>query len=270
MGERVAFIIPETMEEAIWTVPCISQYLLNRLVTERAVDKAYAFCPIVELHSLFRSCWKGMEVKPLSELTKEIRNEVDLMFEFDAAKAYELTYKAKKHIVEAYGILLGTVALSLLPAIVSGEKEDPGKVVVVDRHDRDSLYSLDDLWDKVDEFVAMGKAFGIPVDRLPSLPYEQYREELQKASVIVGVRSSGTLIGACLGKGVMELSPELFGHKAWMGKWENKKYSMVHGNLKEMNPIFIWERTRALVEQNSQREVKQWERRSFSRQEVVG
>jgi hypothetical protein len=267
VGDKVAFVIPDTLEEALWTIPCISQYFENRLVTDRQVEQAWTFCPISEIRYLFESCWHGMQVMDVPP-PEEVRNAVDLMFEFDPDDAYELTCSVGKHIVEAYGVLLGTVALSLLPPIVPPSRPDLGSVLVVGRHALDERQP-DETWPYADEFVAMGQAFGISVSKLDmTLPFRELMREVSKASVVVGVRGSATLLAACFGRQVMELSPEAWAHKNWMGKWECGVYRIVSGDLKDMTPIFIWERTRTMAEEAGKEEAKRWEHRSHTRQAV--
>jgi len=260
VGDKIVFVIPDTLEEALWALPVISQHLGNRLVTGRAAEKVYCFCPIVDIRYLFTACWHGMEVLEFP-MPEEIRNEVDVLFEFNPDKSYALTQAVGKHIVEAYGTMLGTVAMSILPPIASKEREEPGTVLVVKRHklDREMVGS----WWHSDEFVRMGKAFGIPVSLCnENLEFRELVTEVGRASVVVGIRGTGTLLASAFGKTVMELSPENWGtHKNWMSKWENKRYRMMYGDLKDMNAIFVWERTRVLVEEAAKKNAKQWERR---------
>lgn len=263
MGDKIAFVIPGTLEEALWAIPCISQHLENRLVTKRGAEKVYCFCPIPEIGHLFEACWHGMVVGNLP-IPEEIRNEVDVLFEFNPEKAYFLTRSVGKHIVEAYGTLLGTVAMSMLPPIVSKAKEVPGDVLVVGRHKLDEeLYTNE--WDHAEDFVRMGTAFGIPITRLDhGLDFRDMVDSIAKASVVVGIRGTPTLVAASLGKTVMELSPDGGKGKNWMSKWEDKRYRMMYGELADMDAIFVWERTRILVEEVSRKEARQWERRALA------
>lgn len=260
MKENVLFILPDTLEEVIWALPPISQYLENRLVmTEAQRDSRIGFviparnpigrvavvCPLAEIHHFIESCWSKIEVT--TEVMDEQKEMADLVIELNPALAYRLTLGVKKHITEAYGIMIGAVPMMILPAIAMPiVREESGSVLVVGRHHLDS--QRDWKWEHEEEFVRMGVEGGLPVKTISEeASYDELARAVARASVVIGVRSTGTLLAAAFRKVVMELNPEGFEHKEWMSKWENKAYRMIYGDLQDMTAWFVWDRTHKLV-----------------------
>ncbi len=90
------------------------------------------------------------------------------------------------------------------------------------------------------------------------ISYEHLLYEIARASVVVGVRSSGTLI-ACSGtKILMELAPETWAHRNWMAKWENPKARCIYGDIARVEAQYVWERTQELVKDLSAKARQTW------------
>lgn len=248
LGNKITFILPETMEEALWTTPVIGQYLENSLVSERMWSEVNIICPLLELHPLMKACWKPVEI--YGTTFPEAILDVDIVFQFSSTSSYSLTKAVQKHIIEAYGVQLGTVAMHMLPPIVSTAKEVLGNLLVVGRYEWDAELGMNGIWPHQQEFLDARLKDEVPIFRCPvGLSFQQLRDEVMSASVVVGVRSTATLLAASLGKIVMELSPDHHEHKNWMSKWENPKYRMIYGPLDDMTADFVWSRTCILVKE---------------------
>lgn len=269
MSENLVFVLPDSMEEALWALPVMSQYLENRCVLSRPTGRVMVICKIPELVSLARACWHPVEV--LQELSEKDREEADLIIEFDPDAVYEVTKAVEKHIGEAYGVQLGAVAMSLLPPLISpfGITEDPGLVLVVGPTKWDKQRE-GGVWGARNEFVEMGREVGIPVSDLSvsNFSWDATLRKIATASVVVGVRGSATLVAAAFQKIVMELSPPSWSHRNWMTKWECRRYQMIYGELETVTAEFTWDRTRKWVEQVAKKEVGQWGHPTF--QSVAG
>lgn len=261
MSENVLFSLPATMEEALWTLPPISQYLENRLVMTEAIrDNVSGFtiparkpvgriaivCPLEEIHPLLKTCWLNLEIT--KEITDEQREMADICIEFNPGISYDLTKRVTKHITEAYGIQIGALPMMILPAIAQRiVREEMGSILVLGRYRYDA-HRPTWVWPHQAEFIKMGTENGLSVTHLPQEhSYSDLARAVSRASVVVGVRSTGTLLAACFRKVVMELSPEGYEHKHWMEKWENRTYRMIHGDLNDMTAWFVWDRTNKLV-----------------------
>jgi hypothetical protein len=240
----------------LWTVPVWMQYLEDRAVMERAPEKVTLVCEREDTHEFLRACWKGMDV--VSEAGKE-KEEADLVFEFNPEVAYRLTEKVEKHIVESYGVQLGTMPFMKLPPVAMEIGQEERGLVSIAFSDKDRWE-----WPHWKEFDGLLSKEEVPIhnDLVETLGWKWLLHSVSKASVVVGVRGAATLMAAAMGKIVMELSPEEGGHRNWMPKWENKKYRMIYGKLEDMTADFVWTRTRGLVEELARRGEMQWASRS--------
>lgn len=281
MPENILFVLPETQEEALWALPVLAQYLETRLVTGKPIEdlhygityppreatgKIAVVSKFVEWHDVIRALWKGIEV--LERLTEEVRDRSDIVFVFDPKRAYSLTCSVEKHIVESYGILIGALPFVSLPPILPrfDMEEELGSVLWVQRNNEDEHRDDWLLWEELPRFYEMGKEAGISVSGLSSIVSFRYMvEKISQASVVVGVRGTGTLLAACFQKIVMELTPDNREHRKWMLKNECPFYRTIYGDLRDMTAEFVWDRTKGLVEAASRSGGKQWVRQSHTR-----
>lgn len=245
MGDRVAFILPDSLEEALWSIPVWMQYLEDRLITGREVISVSIASKFEELHKVLAACWDGAAV--VKELSEEQKKEVDLIFEFNAATSYSVTKAVEKHIVSSFGILLGTEPFTQLPPIANPTRETiPGLVLIVGRSKLDS--SRPWVWDELESFGKIALARGAPIDILDDdAPWEEILKRVGAASVVVGLRGTATLVAVIFDKIVVELYPNDYEHKDWMSKPESKKYREFYGPLERMSGPFIWQKTEELV-----------------------
>lgn len=252
MKDKLLFILPKDMEGILWTVPVWMQYLEDREVNERGAETVTIVCEREDMHGFLGACWKGAEV--VAQVGKE-KDEADLVFEFSPEVAYRLTEKVEKHIVESYGVQLGTMPFMKLPPVaMEVGQEEPGLVSIA--------FGNEDKWEwpywrEFDSFLVQQE---VPIhnDLVETLGWKWLCHSVSKASVVVGVRGAATLLASAMGKIVMELSPEEGGHRNWMPKWENRKYRMIYGKLEDMTAEFVWTRTRGLVEELAKRGEMRW------------
>ncbi len=245
VGENLAFILPKSLEESLWALSVMGQYLENRLVSDRGPDEVHVVCPVWEIRDVVKACWQGMTIDDKFCSTKKAK--MDFVFEFDAERAYKVTHKVQKHIGEAYGTCLGAVPSALLPPVAQWHgPEETGLVLVVDRSWMDA--DKDDSWPAQEEFLLQGTSEGIPMKVLSSTQgWQNLVRAISQAQVVVGVEGSATLLAATFNKIVLELSPSDWHHRNWMTKWENSKYRFIRGNLKELSAEFVWDRLKLMV-----------------------
>ena len=271
MSENLLFVLPSTMEEALWAIPVLMYYLEVRLVTAKElVDPVrhvrlpprellgtlVVACELTEIHDIIRSTWNNLEV--VEKVTEEIRRKTDIVFELDAENAYDLTKLLQKHIVEGYELQVGCAPSVKLPLVAQRfVEENLGSVLVVGRNRYDEL--RDWVWAKEAEFLRMGVEAEIEMVKLPDdASFAETVDAVSRASVVVGVRGTGTLLGASFQRVVMELSPDNREHKHWMAKWECPYYQMIYGELADMTAAFVWDRTKRLVERTRKSGEKTW------------
>jgi hypothetical protein len=246
-GDNLVFSLPGYLEEDLFALPVMMNYLAARVVVGRHPESVTLICRNEELHKLADAFWKDITV--ISEITSEVLEKADFIFEFDTENAYQITKNVKKHISEAYGIQLGVALARILPPVlVEDVKEIPGRVLVVERNHRDRYLPEAD-WEFDQEFLYIAKQQKIPAEFLYSVAsYEQIRMAVGRCSVVVGPRSTATLIAAAAGKIVLELYPDTE-YPNWMGKFECRSYKMVCGKLSEMGGELVWGGVISLVEE---------------------
>lgn len=259
MKEKLLFIMPESLEEILFASVVMAQYLISRMVMGRQVDEVVVVCKWEELHKYLNACWAWAVV--VTEPTRQQIKEADFVFEFEAENSYRMTKAVKKHIAEAFAIQLGVGLMRFLPPVlVEDVKEELGLVLVAERSQMDSpsiqTEYVEELWrwSHLEDFVARLKESKIPVEYLSRLAsWEEIRMAVGKASVVVGVRSSVTLIAAAANRLVMELSPDNMGHSEWFRKKECGTYRMMYGKLKDMTSIFVWAQIEKLMSETKRR-----------------
>lgn len=255
MQENVTFVLPDSYEELLYALPVLAQYCEDRSVARRSIGSVTVFTKRTELSAIIKSYWP-------TRITTEMDDEAkasDLIIEFSPNDAYEQTKAVEKHICEAYGIQVGTVPFMTLP-IVSCPivDEEPGSILVVERNVNDETKS-DWQWPQQTEFVRLATENDIDVKVLDSAAsFETMRLAVAKASVVVGVRSTATLIAAAEHKIIMELAPSNWSHRNWMSKSMDRKWRMVYGTLENCTAEFVLERTVQLVEHLAERRDSMW------------
>lgn len=258
MGESVVFVLPDSREEALFSVPVLTQYLLIREVdiNREKLDSVTIVCSLVSIHPFLKAAW--IKANIVEELNNDILDKADLVIEFNPERAYKVTSSTLKHYSESIGILLGGFPMMLLPAIAQlNFKEDIGSVLVVDRSPLDSSLKVE--WKFKDHFIKIGQASGIKVTELnKEASFEEIIEKVSIASVVVGVNSTATLVAASLGKILLEMTQQGTKHKNWLAKFEHRDYDLVYGDLDKMTTSYIWDRTQKLVSKCTKR-ANQWD-----------
>lgn len=248
LTEKLIFIMPDSLEELLFASTVMSQYLISRIVMGRGVKDVVVVSRWKELHSYLKACWIWAEVVDIP--TVEQLEKSALVFPFDSESSYRMTEAVEKHIAEAFAIQLGVGLMRFLPAVlVEDIKEEPGMVLVAERNEKDATGVVCWRWNYLQDFVEMLKKNDIPVSFLGSeASWEEIRQAVGKASVVVGVRSSVTLVAAAANRIVMELQPSGFVHKNWFRKKECPTYRMIFGDLNVMTPEFVWKNIENLID----------------------
>ncbi len=246
MKEKLLFVMPDPLEELLFASVVMSQYLISRMVMGRQVDDVVVVCRHEELHKYLNACWAWAVV--VVEPTKQQLNEADLVFEFESSSSYRLTQEVQKHIAEAFAIQLGVGLMRFLPPVlVEDVTEEPGLVLVAERNLLDE-WDESWQWPHLTDFCMRLEEGGIPISFLSEdAGWDEIRTAVGKASVVVGVRSSVTLVAAAANRLVMELSPDDKGHKEWFRKKECGTYRMMYGKLQDMTSIFVWSQIEKLM-----------------------
>jgi hypothetical protein len=256
--EKLLFIMPDSLEETLFASTVLSQYMISRIVMARSVDEVVVVSRHKDVHKYLNACWAWAET--VTEPTEQQIEEVDFVFEFNAESSYKVTQAAKKHVAEAFGIQLGVGLMRFLPPVlVEDTKEDVGLVLVADRNIMDG-YDDSWVWPHRPNFCAQLEESNIPFIFLPvDASWEDIRTMVGRASVVVGVRSSTTLIAASANRIVMELSPADKGHKEWFRKKECATYRMMYGELGNMTAPFVWAQIEKLMQESKGRKPKKAE-----------
>lgn len=257
MSEKLLFVLPEYWEETLHAISVIMQYLETRVVVGRTMEKVTIKCPD-QLQSFVKACWWPAEV--VTELTEE-HKDADLVVDFDTDVAYELAVAQKKYLSDVYAIQLGVGLLRILPPIaVENYKEESGYVLVVERNKHDRPLIGAEWMAQREKFIEIGQENDIQMGYLDGGAY--WKETLSavgRASVVVGIRGTATMVAASAGKIVLELASSSWEHQNWMGKWHNRNFSMAYGKIEDMSPEMLWEKLRTMVEKGTR----------FNRPEVV-
>jgi hypothetical protein len=272
MGDKLVFILPESLEDILWVAPSLMNYLEDRLLgnmylAPRPPAKITLVCKWPELTLFLKSCWKGVEV--VTKLGEKEKDEADLLFAFDMELIYKWSKLVEKHISTAAAFYLGTQVLVKFPPVAMVPRvEIPGLVLVVaQRSHMEGAHEWPWFWDW-NGFMKLGAQQKITMNALYGKEsWEKIREEVSRASVVVGLRGTATLLAAAMGKVVMELSPDLY-HREWTSKWESVRYRMIYGKLHEMPADFILDRTGRMVKDLAKAGEIRWVARRSSSLEV--
>jgi hypothetical protein len=248
MEEKVIFILPDSLEELLFALTVVAQYMLIRMVMGRSTKELVVVCKHEELHPLVKACWVWAKV--VTAPTREQLEEADLIHEFDAESTYRVTEAVRKPIGESFAIKLGAHMVRLLPPIlVEDVQEDIGLVLVAARNKRDRT-DESWRWPYLEDFVDQLKASQVPVEFLPEdVGWEELRRAVGRASVIIGVRGSATLVAAAANRLVIELYPSGKGHPFWFGKQECTTYRVLYGAMENMSPAFVWNSLEKLIKE---------------------
>lgn len=165
---------------------------------------------------------------PLMEEQEEQEDQWDLEFTFDVERAYRISEATGKHIVHAFGLLLGCEPETVFPKldhVVSLKNQSEDSILC------HSAYNLDS--------AVLDKTGLFPSPNLQTRAITQATsiEDMLKlvasASVVIAERSVTTYIASALGKKVIEFYPS-DRHRGWLSKWSNENYRMFYGNRPEM------------------------------------
>lgn len=235
---NLVFILPQTLEETLWALPVMGQFLHSRLLAKNE-DRVHVVCPVWEARDLVVACWNGMTIDNI--LCSVSRDKADLLVEFDPDRTYKISMALEKHIKYCYGILLGMdTSVKYPPVLQPAVDEKVGSVLVVDRKswmDGD----LEDTWTDAQRFVDIGIEQGLDVSMMPStLGYKYTLKRVSEASMVVGVQGSATLLAATFNKRVLEISPRNWAHRNWTSKWEMPNYRMIRCSLTELKAEEVW------------------------------
>jgi hypothetical protein len=253
--EKLLFVMPYSWEEILYASGVMAQYLISRLVTGRNADEVVVVCLHKELHGYLRACWGLAEV--VDEPTRQQIDEADVIFEFDAAKAYQITKAVEKPMAEAFSEMLGVGLMRFLPPVlVEDAKEEPGLVLVATRNLNDGVAPSWE-WPHLTDFCNRLYELDIPAVWLPAeAGWDETRALVGRSSVVVGVRGSATLMAAAANRIVVELVPEEKAHKEWVRKKECATYRMLYGDLKNMTSIFVWAQIEKLISETKGKRLK--------------
>lgn len=246
MKEKLLFVMPESLEEILFASVVMSQYLISRMVMGRSVDEVVVVCKWEELHKYLNACWAWAVV--VIEPTEQQIVEADFVFEFDAERSYRTTKAVKKHIAEAFAIQLGVGLMRFLPPVLVEDRPEEVGVLLVAERNKIDVVDESWIWPYREEFIEKMNEAGIPVTFLSSgAGWDEMRAAVGRASVVIGIRSSVTLIAASANRLVMELSPDNMGHNEWFRKKECGTYRMIYGKLVDMTSMFVWAQIEKLM-----------------------
>ena len=251
MGEKLVFILPDSLEAALYALVTMVQYLTTRFMMARASKQVYVICRWPELHDFVRACWVHAEV--FTEPTPEMLKESDFTFYFDEVASYAMTKEIMKHIGDSFGIKLGVGLLRFLaPVLIETlAQEEPGRVLVVERNEMDGNKEPEWIWPDQNQFINELEERDIAVGLLNSfVTFEQMKLEIARASVIIGVRGAATIIAAAAHKMVIELSPKEMAHVEWVRKKECRQYKILYGSLQSLSSDLVLDVMEKAVRQN--------------------
>lgn len=252
MEEKLLFVMPDSLEELLFASVVLSQYLISRMVMSRSVKDVVVVCRNEELHGYLKACWVWAVV--VVEPTREQINAADFVFEFDSKSSYRVTQAVKKNVAEAFAIQLGVGLMRFLPPVlVEDRPEEIGTLLVAERNKMDGT-DESWVWKYHEDFVTTLRENDVPVTFLGSeVGWEEIRNAVGRASVVVGVRSSVTLVAAASNRLVLELSPSTKGHQDWFRKKECATWRMIYGDLNTMSSGFVWMQLEKLVRSSKEK-----------------
>ena len=246
MLESLLMVLPEPMEEALMAAHVLSQYMVTRLVMARDARNVTIVCPCEEIIPFVQSMWIFAEV--VKEATPEQVENANMTFEFDTTRCYSMTEKVEKGIADSLAIQLGVGLWRSLPAVfIEQWPEEKGLVLLAERNNLDGV---DDSWEWPHKLAFLEEAMkrDIPLTTLPAAAtWDETKEAVACASLVVGVRSTATLIACAANKLVVEMTPSDKGHANWFKKTDKPFYRMMYGPLGKMTADFVWKHAALLV-----------------------
>lgn len=247
--EKLLFVLPSSMEAAAVAMDVLSHYLITRMVTGRDSRNVVVVCPLKEMHRFVKASWVFVEV--VEEPTEQQLEEAEVTFEFSIERSYKMTKGVQKSMADSFAIQLGVGLLRTLPPIlVEDTFEEKGKVLVADRAIKDGR-DASWVWPHKEAFIELLDGNDIPCTILnETASWDETRLAVGRASVVVGVRGTATLMASAASKLVIELEQSSQAHREWLRKTKKMNYRMAYGRLEDMTADFIWKNVEALVRQN--------------------
>ena len=243
--EKLLFVLPSSLEEALMASTVLANYLITRMVTGRDSNNVTVVCPSKAV-SFVKQSWYWANV--VEEATQEQIEEAEMTFEFDTRGSYLMAKEVRKSIGDCFAIQLGVGLMQTLPAIlVEDTPVDPHRILVASRHQDDGR-DLTWFWPYEQEFCNLLEEEDVPYSWLrPDAEWDEMRQAVGRAEVVVGVRGTPTLMAAGANKVLMELSADYNGHSEWFRKSKASNYRLMYGDLNNMTAEFVWKQTKLLV-----------------------
>ncbi len=208
--EIIQFVMPNDAETFIAALAVVEAYEYQCL-NEKGVTQSY------EIH--LENVPKGREflVKPQFKLGY-YTGKKDLEFVFDSVRAKTVATATKKHVTEAFAIMLGIKPESLFPSTLTLCESQKKVVVLNEVPDLTELLSIN-----LFEYEILNIT---PAEDM----FEHQVNLIRSAEIVIGKRSALTYVACAMHKKVIEWSEDPY--TQWLSKWENPNYRPFEVNQK--------------------------------------
>jgi hypothetical protein len=234
--EQHFYSMPDTCEMFLAATRAIQDYYMW-LAKRHIRAEVTLHSPSESLDFLVPTIWDGLDVivhdviRDTSGLTL---GEFDQVVKFDPVIAYEQSCVTEKHVVQMFGMMVGSDPVKVLPDVSSVTDKmqfNPTDIL---------LYNFSGS-EEVREFLLNNRP-----DLKITLSLDDEELIALQAHLVVGVRSGATYLAASAGRAVIEIYPT-DKHRNWLSKWTNPCYQMIYADEPPATLVYravetIWKR----------------------------
>src|ERR1019366_8205638 len=242
--ERHFYAMPATCEMFLAAVCAIQDYY-KWLAKRKIRAEVVVYSPSSELDFLVPAIWQGFDVvvaDVVHDTAGMTLEGFDQSVNFDVDLAYKLSKVTEKHVVQMFGIMIGSDPPKQLPdvsSITEGIQPDcdimllpfPGSEQVyeflLNNHpELNTCNAIADVWQPI--------------------------ELCLRGHMLVGVRSGLTYLAAAADRAVVEIYPTDC-HRNWLSKWSARHYQMIYGDPDKVAPDLVFRAIEAMQKKLEQR-----------------
>jgi hypothetical protein len=235
--ERHFYSMPATCEMFLAAVCAIQNYykwLAKRFIKAEVIVHS----PSSELDFLVPTIWLGGDVV-VSDVVHDLNgltlDGFDQTVKFDPDLAYRLSLKTEKHVVQVFGMMVGSDPPKVMPDVscITDEIEPNCDIMLLPFPGSEQVYEfLVNNRPELNTCTATGDC---------ARPVELGLQ----GRMLVGVRSGLTYLAAAAGRAVVEIYPTDC-HRNWLSKWGAQHYQMIYGNPGDVQPDLVFRAIEAM------------------------
>jgi hypothetical protein len=220
MIELMRFVLPDDGNHLIAALTVLQSYRNKRQTNDDWRGIWHVWTRDDGVHELLANKRLGVVIRDKDEAATQVDDvEMDFDFALEAERAYRMSVPTKRHLVDIYGLLLGTRPTTVRLEIPQG----------TNLHSHRCLVASNEAGLAATVTGLLPKKWTVEwTNLMPVSPIPDLRRGLDSMSMVIGFPSIVTYLGASMGLHVVELYPEYQYHRGWLHKHNGDgRYHMV-------------------------------------------